>query len=657
MAVSLNAINQPISYDTRIDYYIDLYKFAGEFILSFRLPILLSSLNECYCVESSEESFQSSLLKGIRRVVIAGTRNWISEIDKEKPKDLSIKNADCFTSLVIAIEIKKEEIPACIAMFSKDPSELTYISEEILQNALEVALYRYNEKANGASFLVPSYADCDRVDIGLVVNYIEKRFHRCHFIPFHFPLIGVSETPIDKEAFASEIHNWRYFYSKAKDDYKTKKYIDSIISSAISIESYAWETVSAFCNNQTEVEEYTTELNEAGEKCHLSATRLYKKLNNDRKIATKLSNSQLEKYVQKILNPRNDIMHGKKSVALPWGEIAKKVQSYLDEFYVKLNESIDTNMFLERTSHDEDIQYRDYVLKCRNHAFRSLEEKQRESEAVIARAPQMELPRIQLIQVYLEAGLLQEAEDAICSFFRDCSDPCTAAVDLCPTFIKTKNLDLGIKLFMRIKDLDSRASVAMALLYFAKYREERNSEYLKKAYCLSKNASFLGTKYILADIICREIASEMGLREYVEALSKQLVHSIPNDYWFPLCCAEYTIDSKDYSSAVVFLNTFIERFSKSTHAGLKIDYYGIKLDTSGIEKRVSSILSSLEQVGLLSSIQEESIKLFEDSLKKERTGYLVVTDISSKARGSKMPMGNLLYKEIPFYPDGYYIHK
>ena len=30
MSVSLNAEKHEIAYDTRIDYYIDLYKFAGE---------------------------------------------------------------------------------------------------------------------------------------------------------------------------------------------------------------------------------------------------------------------------------------------------------------------------------------------------------------------------------------------------------------------------------------------------------------------------------------------------------------------------------------------------------------------------------------------------------------------------------------------------
>ena len=65
-----------------------------------------------------------------------------------------------------------------------------------------------------------------------------------------------------------------------------------------------------------------------------------------------------------ILNPRNDIMHGKKSVAMSWGEIAKQVQSTMVEFYEKNNEHIDEKVFLDETNFEEDIKYRDFVLKC-----------------------------------------------------------------------------------------------------------------------------------------------------------------------------------------------------------------------------------------------------------------------------------------------------
>ena len=656
MTVSLNAIDKPISYDTRIDYYIDLYKFAGELLLSFRLPVLLSNFVECYCIDVAEDSFQYSFLNSPRKVVIAGTRNWISEIDKQKPKDTSIKKMDCFTSLVIAIEIKKAEIPACINMFSKEPSELTAISEGILQNALEVALYRYNEKTGGASFLVPSYVECDRIDLGFIVNFIEKRFHRCHFNLFHFPLIGASETPISREAFAEGIHNWRYFFSKARYDFKSKKYVECIIASAISIESYAWEKARSFCANELELKEYTTKVDENGEARPLSATQLYKKLYDDKHLSTELSKTKIENFVQTILNPRNDIMHGKKTVAMSWGGISEQVLSKMIDFYGELNESVDENLFLAELPRDEEIKYRDFVLKCQKGSFESLDSKQFEVEKMIELFPQMELPKIEQIRVYLEAGHTLEAEKAIEAFLQNCNDPCATAVDLCPSFIKTNLLDLGISTFSKLKQFDARSSVALALLFLYKFQSDPQGTDLGVAYALSKKASMLGAKYVLADIVRREIAIKIGAKADVEALSKQLVHTIQDDYWFPLCCVGYELASKEYTSAVSYLNTFFERFVRSEHVGIKLDYYVLNYDIPAITNHVSTILSIFEKVGQLSSIQEQKLKAYQESLHKERAGYLVITDISSKGKG-EMPLGNLLYKDLPSVIEGYYIYK
>lgn len=81
MPCSLNAVDKEIIYDTNIDYYIDLYKFAGELVFSFRLPDLLFHISDCYCIETGKDAFDLECLRDSRRVIIAGTRNWISYKD------------------------------------------------------------------------------------------------------------------------------------------------------------------------------------------------------------------------------------------------------------------------------------------------------------------------------------------------------------------------------------------------------------------------------------------------------------------------------------------------------------------------------------------------------------------------------------------------
>ena len=656
MAISLNSINKTISYDTRIDYYIDLYKFSGELLLSFRLPILLPNLLECYCFDVAENHFQCSFLHNSRKVIVAGTRNWISAKDNQVSSLYPNKNPEFFTSLIIAIEIKSEEIPACTELFSKEPTELTAVSEGILQNALEAVLYRYNEKTNGTSFWVPSYIECDRIDLGFYVNFIEKRFHRCHFNRFHYPLIGVSETPIRKEDFQRDINNWRYFFSKAKYEYTSKKYVDCIIASAISIESYAWEKARSFCADDQELEQYTIQKYDNGEQHPLSATQLYKKLKDDNLLCTDLSKTKIEKYVQKILNPRNEIMHGKKTVAMSWGENAYSVLSTMIEFYGELSESTNEDLFLEDAPYNDEQTYRDYVLKCQNNSFESLDAKNAETQLMIERFPQMELPKVEQIRIYIETGRLKDAEDAIKHFIRICNDPCAVAVDLCPTFVKANTLSLGINIFSELENPDSRCCVALALLLLLQYQLTPNANDLQRAYDLSKNDTFLGSKYILADVIRYEITQKLGANEDTVIIAKQLVQLMPHDYWFPLRCTEYEIASGDYTSASVYFNTFLERFIHSEQEGLKIDYFVYKYDYSSISSRVSTIISSFKRAGFDELITEQQLSAYQEAQQKKRKGFLIITDISSKKKGG-MPLGNLIYKDLPDIPEGYLVYK
>ncbi len=146
------------------------------------------------------------------------------------------------------------------------------------------------------------------------------------------------------------------------------------------------------------------------------------------------------------------------------------------------------------------------------------------------------------------------------------------------------------------------------------------------------------------------------LKKQEETITAYLARAIKNDYWFSLACTEHALSKHDYTSAISFFTSFIERFSQNEHIGLRINYYSIRYDIQDISKRANSIMLALDQVKLLSSIPPEIINKLDEAIKKNRSTFLIVTDISSKEKG-EMPMGNLLYKELPFVPEGHFLYK
>ena len=164
-------------------------------------------MSDCYCVDVNEEAFELECFRSSRKVVIAGTRNWITP--KNENGEINISKAIVFTSMIIAIEVKPNEMEDVISLFSENEESIKCKISNLLQNAVEIALYRYNEKAGGTSFLTPSYKACDRIEVTLYKNYVEKRYKRCYCRFYDFKLIGESENPIKIESFNEPVKNWR----------------------------------------------------------------------------------------------------------------------------------------------------------------------------------------------------------------------------------------------------------------------------------------------------------------------------------------------------------------------------------------------------------------------------------------------------------------
>ena len=344
MSIGLNVGNSFVRYDLRINEYIDLNQFDGQLIINCSLPYFLPKMNEVYCISVMPNQFESNLFRNeSRKIVFAGTRNWINNqplAARHSTIEISSKgNTVLSTTLVIAIELKKEEF----FNFSQIINSSNVIETElklIMQNALEIILYKFNELCDGKSFITPSYFYYDRIHILFLKNYFYKRLLIWEYIAPND--INPANSNIDETAFSfeeinQEILTWRYFNNKSNYHFMCYEFLDSIISAAIAIESFAYSLVKTFCSTDNEVQLYTSEIvknkNDDERPVFLTMHKLIKKLKDDKKINTSLSNNQIDKHISRVLNPRNDIMHGKMPINTPLRLEAKKVNESLNVFF------------------------------------------------------------------------------------------------------------------------------------------------------------------------------------------------------------------------------------------------------------------------------------------------------------------------------------
>ena len=650
MTISLNSKDSLIMYDTRMDYYIDLHNFAGEIVMSFKLPELLSHFNECYCVDVDPDSFDWDVLRDNRKVVIAGTRNWITRNKNKEIWGTPVRDTSFFTSLVIAVEIKKDEINSIIDLFSGDEENLKMVADGILQNTLEIALYRYNEKAGGDSFLVPSTMDCDRLDFSFYINYIEKRYLRCQYVPFHYSLIGKDETPISHEFFNSPINNWRYFLNKSINDLSRKKYVDCIISAAISIESYAWEILKENLISVEAIEEFTTESG-GDKKNHLSATKLFKKLKDNGYLNTDLSKTQIERKVQRILNPRNEIMHGKKSVSLSWKKFAEIAVADLTELYECFNEKNDESCFLDNNASD-DIVYRDYILKCiKSNRLYSDNDRLSDANEMIKHYPSLQYPIIQKIKALIAFGKYDDAECLIKQAMGEYDNKNAIAVELFSEYYNLHEYDRGIQLFDGIDSLDERSCIALSMLYLNKYRENKveNAECLKNAMYFCNKSYDLNNKYLLRLVIANEILKEnKDDTDYYENL-KALSEIFEDDYYYPFRCVEESIKRECMTDVIKYLDIFLHRADNTNYGSMLIDFHKITYNMESIINMAELVIKILEFKGYDCTERKKQINHLKDKSYDEINHF---DRIGTFAKSKEMPIGNLLYKDLPDIPEG-----
>jgi hypothetical protein len=627
MSASLNVGNTYVRYDLRLDGFIDEYQFDGVLIINCSFPYLLPKLNEAYCIAVSSEHFETTLFKKeSRRIAFAGTRNWVENQQLSARHSTigisSTGNTVLSTSVVIAVEVKKTEFDDITKLINNiEGREVEFKS--IMQNVLEIILYKYNEQSEGFSFVTPSYYDYDRIHFMFIKNYFYKRFIIWEYIApndISPAQTSVDETAIQHEKMAQEILTWKYFLNKANYHFMCCEYLDSIISAAVAIESYALTVVRTFCKNETEEKLYTSEMviNDIGieRPSFLPMHKLIKKLKADNKINTSLSNTQIDSYVSKVLNPRNDIMHGKIAINTPLHPNAIKVNEALNNFF---------NSISQLSNSQESSKNVNIIDSLNSIKFHEIVDDQNidENLKIVLVGEFLERYPQNLYISFIYSSLIfneEKKEEAFAIWEKilyESKNKCNVAIDIATLCIPKERYELAFEILQRVPEeqRDARFTTMKALLYYKKYRKTLIQNNLVNAIDEINKSLQINTYYHLTYRIALEIFNEIEDYQKSRQYARCLYDFEKKDYESILYSAECGQKMCLVNDCYIDFNSFIRAYEENNHIQYRIDYYTMISNSFNIYKRASNIMKYLSSS---SEIDKKSLADLENKLNRLR---------------------------------------
>lgn len=617
--VSLNTGSDLIRYDLRMDSFIDAYNFSAELVLSFKLPYLLPKLNECYIIDIDKEWFDGTVFEGNgRHVIFAGTRNW-GDSQKISPRYSTIAmgatgNIVLYTSLVVAFEVLPDELLK-IKKLNENNDLLIGQLKGLLQCAMEIISYRYNEKSAGKSNMSLSFADCDRIHGAFFENYVNKRlmYWDIQTLTPTTPNCGsIDESPIDSSDMETAPQTWRYFKNKSIYSYSSGEYVDSIIAAAVCIESLMLGIVKEYCKkNNIEEKSYTfEELTDPDGKIvskALSLTKLAKKLVADGLLKTSLSNTQLTNNISKILVPRNDIMHGKVPIAQPWKSTASKVNEALNTII----SSLDIQIQKAQSAIEIIPDYRKFLKELTNESL-SLDERLNLVEKASLQYPQYEYLKVLKAQLLLSLKKEKEAKEQIVFLLRHTKNKQAIIIDVFRVLFALKRYDDCFSFLQHFSEdeKDVRIWVGEAILNLAKYRDCEEVKYLNMALTAIENSKISGIPYLLRSEIARQIYREKG--NYSEAIrySDHLKFSVPYFCEPILFSCECHLALGNFETAYNTLMDFVTKYKDSNPYRFQMDYIFIQYLPDQIIHRAIELATEL-----VKNIDDNKKKLLIENLK------------------------------------------
>lgn len=217
--------NNFIYFKTRMPYELKLNKEKYMFETNIELTDQLSKRQRKFRIQNKNVI--------VKDQVVPPSNSRFSEFNMATQRySYSISELD------IQLEIFEDEIE-CIKDYFSDTKKGTEILSRIFQNILLVFSQIYNESLAGTEFLKPVASHYGPFIAMFVLRENDNPKTHGMRITVSYVLSKINKQKIlDLDIVKNQNFMWRYYFNKAKHSYDLFDNLDTILSSAISLESY-----------------------------------------------------------------------------------------------------------------------------------------------------------------------------------------------------------------------------------------------------------------------------------------------------------------------------------------------------------------------------------------------------------------------------------
>ena len=304
----LNMINKTRKFPREFDDFIRKKEIYAELVINYDLPYYLHNVKGCYEF-SVPKNFFISLPAIERSIVINIESSWKEDQGIALRESTFAIKGDKYSfqssSVQVLIQVYKTEIEEVKKMF-----ELQGEFVELIQKTLEIFIIKYNINKNGNFFISPTATDCSMFCIFLYKNWIQIKEMVKFFISSNISDNKSYEIIDEKYEDSLDINIYKYFFNKSKYSSRNFDYIDTITSSAIALESFVYFVLRENLSDEVLIDKYT--FDSIKEK-YFSVAQLVRKMIDDGYIINKnnIGRRIIKDKINGVLNPRNNLMHGK----------------------------------------------------------------------------------------------------------------------------------------------------------------------------------------------------------------------------------------------------------------------------------------------------------------------------------------------------------
>ncbi|MDR5659878.1 hypothetical protein RH915_10290 [Serpentinicella sp. ANB-PHB4] len=315
-------------FTKEMNKFRDINNIEMTFSFSFSLPYELKLPERHYYFKTRGKFFYS--LPDRERNIILYVKNRVHKNQsiaiRHSTFELSSNGEDTIysfvsTDIIIMVESFYSEKAYVYKKFDENKDELI---TDLIQSTMEFFLFKYNESLGGNHFVNPSIYDCSRI----ACFYVDRsgRDERSVISPNGRASSCRYKEESLQENLEKDFQVWKHFYNESKYSYEVYDFMRSIIYVAISLETYITQLIQLY---DLEDEGYVKD--KKGN--FLSLKKRINKLISSGYIKNSIDTKELQVLIDLVMEPRNDIMHGRLNDLMNLRKRAQITKEAIDKIF------------------------------------------------------------------------------------------------------------------------------------------------------------------------------------------------------------------------------------------------------------------------------------------------------------------------------------